>query len=382
MTQGSPASNLRKQPEVRSNTLRLDQRTLTALMEKLDAVRSVRPGTRRRYSRFPYRMPEVNVVLTHPGGSVSSLVLCARDISAGGLSLLHNSYVHKGSICNVLLDRPGGTRAAIPGRVVRCGQLAGLIHEVGVSFNTRVSLRDFLCPDPLDEFYSLERVEPGELRGKLLHIDDTGMGRRLLKALLNDTSLIIDQVSSLSQALEATKHSFDVILTEYQLDGGTAADLIMALRVKQITAPVIVLLGEASSEATDRLRAANPAGVLRKPITPDRLQRCIAEVLLLTRPTDAAPTGVVDESRSAMVRVFLEELRCQSRELEAALRSELTDKCLKICRELRGSAPTLGFASIAKAAEHAEQAITANGGAKKAAAAIGELVTTCRRAAS
>ncbi len=270
-----PPSNLGKSktPEQRGNTLRLDQRTLTALMDKLDSVRGVHPGSRRRYARLPYRHADVRVLLTHPGGSTSELTLCSRDISSGGMSLLHSAYVHKGSGCRVVLQKPCGGRVTISGKVVRCEQLAGLIHEVGIAFSTRVSLREIFAPDPTEEFFSLERVDPAELKGRLLHVDNANMGRRLLQAFLNESNLAIHQAGTIAQGVEAAKQQFDVIVAEYSLPDGNACDLIEALTLKQVNIPVMILLSEMSMEIRENLRRVRPAGVLRKPVSQDRLQR-------------------------------------------------------------------------------------------------------------
>lgn len=378
-----PPTNTRTRgAEVRANTLRLDQRTLAALIEKLETTRGGKTGARRRYSRFTYCHADVQVVLTHPGGTSSSLTLCSRDISSGGLSLLHNSYIHKGTLCNVMLDRPGNGKVTIPGKVVRCVQLAGLVHELGIAFNTRVSLRELLCPDPLDEFFSLEHVDPAELKGRLLHVDATNMGRRLLKAFANETSLEIEQAGTLAQGIEAGKKPFDIIVSEYTLPDGTAADLVEALRVKQINIPVMVLVNDSTTETRENIRRSQPAGVLRKPVTQDRLLRSLAEVLLLARPTDAPSNANTNTTRSALIRVFLDELLTQARELEAALSTDRTEECLRICRELSGAAPTLGFALVATAAENAIRAIISGGAAREATPEINELATTCRRAAA
>lgn len=383
MNRGLPTSNLRsKQPEVRANTLRLDQRTLTALMDKLDSARAALPGARRRYCRLPYRHADIQVTFSHPGGTNSTLILCARDISAGGLSLLHSSYVHKGTVCSVTLDRPGRSKATLAGKVVRCAQLVGLIHEVGIAFNTRVSLRDFLCPDPLDEFYSIERVDPAELTGRVLHIDNTNLGRRLLKAFLNESRLVIEQVGSVAQGVEAAKGPFDVVVTEYPLPDGNAVDLIDALRLKQIQIPVIVLFGETSTDARERLRRSEPAGILNKPFSQDRLQRSLAEVLLLSRPQTAIGDHPADQTRTALVQVFMDDLRAQARDLQIALKADRTEDCLRVCRELRGAAPTLGFAQVAQAAEAAEKAIISGGAASEAVKEISDLMSTCQRAAA
>ncbi len=380
----TPSNNVAKpkSAESRANTLRLDQRTLTALLDRVDAARHTEPGARRRFARFQFRRADVHVLLTHPGGSTSELTVCSRDISSGGISLLHSAYVHKGTACNVVLEKPGSGRVNIPGKVVRCIQLAGLIHEVGIAFNNRVSLRELLCPEPTEEFFSLERVNPSELKGRVLHVDNTNLGRRLLQAFLNETSLTVQQAGTIAQAVEACKQPFDVIVAEFSLPDGSATALMEALSLKQINIPVIVLLSETNSEIREQFRVRPPAGVLRKPITQDHLQRCLGEVLLLAKPSETAASATADQNRSALIRVFLDELLLQARDLEAALKADKSDECLRVCRELRGAAPTLGFATVAKAAEVAERAIISGGAAREAEREIAELATMCRRAAA
>lgn len=361
----------------RANTLRLDERTLRALMDKLDAARGASTGRRRRFTRHPYRSARVRLTITHPGGSSSSLTVCARDISAGGVSLLHSNYMHKGSDVVVTLIAADRAEVAIPGKIVRCEQIVGLIHEVGVAFSQRISVREFVEADPLSEFLTLDRVEPAELKGRLLHFDPSEVGRRMVRAMLAGSGLIIEQARTPGEALDICKSALSAVITPWSCEGWCAATILDTVRSRAAATPVIVVRDDDSTATRTAIRAAAPDLCLRKPLSQDVLCRALGEVLLLGKPATPTPDQSTD-----LMRAFIAQLSDSASALRDGLGTNNSERCLAACRELVGSAPALGFTMIAELAESAERAIIAGGAPAEARPQIEGLAEACARAAA
>ncbi len=70
---------------------------------------------RRRQARIEYRVPDIAVVVQHPGGGSGKFLVHARNISAGGLAFIHGGFVHPGSECQVDLTRRDGRSLKVAG---------------------------------------------------------------------------------------------------------------------------------------------------------------------------------------------------------------------------------------------------------------------------
>src|ERR1051325_1102529 len=94
--------------EERPNTIGLQTKPLEALLEFLDHPEDAKNVARRQFSRWPFRQATIRVTISHPGGSTVVLKLACRNISRGGIGLLHTSFVHPGSSCRVELPNING----------------------------------------------------------------------------------------------------------------------------------------------------------------------------------------------------------------------------------------------------------------------------------
>lgn len=376
-----PNLSARKVATQPPNSLRLDQRTLEALLDRLDEqeTRASGKAASRHYTRCAFRQRTVPVTLLHPGGSRTTLVLASRNISSAGLSLLHSSYVHTGTTCHAVLPRTSQDSCRIGGKVIRCRQVAGVVHEVGIEFDTRVSVRDFVRADALTEFFSFENVDPAELKGTLLHCESSAIDQQLLRHFLKETALRIRVAPSIEQAATMCGEGVDVILSGSEMPDGDAADLIQRLRQSSTSCRILLASSDSSPRMRDRLLQRAPDGFLAKPLTQERLFRALAELLLLESPTHQAALPP-SEALTEVVESYIVELQQSARRLTTCLNSNDVEACAKICRELRGTAPSLGFVALAELAQRAELAVAAVGSLTKAAGQVQDLINGCARA--
>ncbi len=130
-----PASAARLAAAGRSNTLGLSRLALEEVHATLDAADSkVTRDDTRAYARVPVRGDAIAVCLEHPGGTTAELLMAGRNLSRGGVSLLHSGFVHAGTRCIVRLPLSSDLVASFPGEVVRCTHRGGQLHEIGVKF--------------------------------------------------------------------------------------------------------------------------------------------------------------------------------------------------------------------------------------------------------
>jgi hypothetical protein len=67
--------------------VRLNNAERSKLLCRLDDEPAGQGGRdRRRYKRWEYRRSDIAVLVQHPGGGTGRYLVCARNISAGGIS--------------------------------------------------------------------------------------------------------------------------------------------------------------------------------------------------------------------------------------------------------------------------------------------------------
>jgi hypothetical protein len=110
-----------------------------------------------------------------------------RDVSAGGVSFLHGSFVHTGTPVGVVFITRSGDMLKVQGRVVRCRHAQASVHEVGVEFETELDLKSLASEhdssaDPHASLVTLaaelrelaeQRAPAGPLRAKLRQIAES-----------------------------------------------------------------------------------------------------------------------------------------------------------------------------------------------------------------
>jgi hypothetical protein len=146
--------------------------------------RVVSKGSRRAHKRIEYRQANVALIVEHPGGTSANFLVCTRNISAGGISILHGGFIHPGSRCKIGLPQRDGNQCALIGTVVSCRAVDGFIHEVGLKFQHLIDPADFVAPQSKDGSLVVSDDELAEAR---LH----GIAARALKAL-TDLQRVID----------------------------------------------------------------------------------------------------------------------------------------------------------------------------------------------
>lgn len=378
-------------PTPAANTLRLAGHELNKLAEELDLASAAGGAAfKRTHHRWPFRHASIRMEVSHPSGATTSLHYACRNVSSGGVSLLHSSYVHTGTRVVVHIPRTGPMQpgqpatVAVTGKVLRCRHFRGSVHEIGVKFDRPVEIREVLDLDPLAGRFTLEHVEPEKLRGTLLHVDDSVIDRKLVRHFLRETQLNVVAVNTGDEALQRISEGFDAILCDYLLPGGTGADLCLKLREQGVRAPVIIASAFTSPDTRAAIKACQADAFLLKPFARELLLRALAEYLLVAR-TSGDRSGAMftslsaDDPMASMVPDFVEQVHALAKLFRAVREPAQIEHAVRECMHLQAGAPPMGFARLAEAAERAADALMKGSG--DLSAELHHLASVCERVA-
>jgi CheY-like chemotaxis protein len=300
------------------------------------------------------------------------------------MGILHSSYIHPGTHCTVYIPLPNGTEMGIEGSVMRCKHFKGLIHEVGIKFKIAINVREFLDIDPMEGRFTLESVDASRLNGSVLHVDDSAMDRRLVRHFLKDTGLNVITVENGAEALARSKEQFDAILLDSDLPDTSGPALAEQLRNAGLQTPIILVTADTRQTTREAARAARVNAIVTKPVSQEKLFQAIAEFLLLDGSA-AEGAGAIfttlkaDDPTYAFVSEFIEEVRGLVTLLNKALQAEDVASLRRLCFQIKGAAPALGFAPLGHAAELAMQSLDATMSAQESIKPLRALLSICLR---
>ncbi len=340
-----------------TNTVRISAVDLMRLDQEMNLKKSG-TNTRRAFIRWPFAKQSLMVEMQQPGGAASSLHYACRNLSTTGMGILHSSYIHSGTRCNVHLPDLEGNVHPTCGKVMRCVHYKGVIHEVGIGFDKPLNIRDFVQLDPLDGAFTMEHVSPDRLSGSVLHVDDSSMDRRLVRHYLKDTNLNVVNADNAEQALARSGEGFDIVLCENDLPDMPGTKFIEALRCKGGQMPIIVTTSDGRIATRTEAREACASAYLCKPFTQDQLLRALAEFMLMeASDTDSGgpvySTLAPTDSAYSFVPEFIEELRQSASKINAAITAGDAAVLKRLCSQIRGSAKGLGFPILGSSADAA-----------------------------
>lgn len=360
---------------------------LTAILDRVDAD-SAPKSQRRQSRRLTYRRIGVPMVVRNEGGNGAPVLVVTRNLSRGGMAFLHGAFMHARTPIVLMLRHSTKGDVPVAAEVVRCRHIERHIHEIGVRFTTPIDIRDFVEIDLIGAQYSLEVADPGMLRGKLLVVADYEIDRALITHYLEPTAIELTCAASTMEALKAAvSRGADLVLTDYDLGIGTGIDVVEAIRAEGLSAPVIMMSADLSSEVRAQVREAKIEAFLPKPIPRDMFYSALAEFFLLGSQ-NASAGGVVSTSlpeNSPLLPLavkFADELRELAPKLEALLAAGKLEEFVKQTTRVGATAMALEFHPIAKLAQQAIHAINSSGSIDESIGDASAFTQACRRVKS
>lgn len=367
----------------RRNSLNLNARDLGQMLDQFDAMTSGEGQVTREFIRWPFRKDSVQMRVEHSGGATATITVACRNLSRGGMSVLHNCYMHPGTKCVVLLPHPQRGEISVTGYVARCIHRAGVVHEVGVAFQTPLELRDLLRPDLFADWYSLEKVDPEELKGNVLYVDDSEIDVRIVKHFLRGTALCVRTAGTIAEALAGMDTGHDIIISDLHLPDGNGADLTSTLRQRGFRGPVVIATSDTGDSARALIQAANPEACLSKPLNQVLLHRCLGEFLIVRGAAAAAERAASpDAEASSLAQSFVASVPRTIKHLEAVMERSDVEGARMVCLQLAGTAPTLGFAHLGESAREAATSLDRTRSVAESMKHLRTLIAACERVRS
>lgn len=366
------------------NTLRLTAGELNRLIGEMDS-QAPNKHPQRAFMRWPFHKSGLRAELRQPSGSMSDLYYACRNISGTGISLLHNSFVYTGTKATVHLPLLVGGTVAVPGGVMRCRHVKGLIHEIGIKFNAQINIRDFVSVESIKGSFTHEAVDASKLTGLILHIDDSTMTRRLIRHHLRDTQLEVINAETAEDGIKRSSEGFDIVLCDYDLEGCGGPEMVERLRAAGLSIPIIMLCADVRSALQNDKRDNRANSYLQLPVSQEQLLSGLAE-FLLTDGTSGDAGGPVysslpsDHPTADFVEEYVADLKKKAELLNKAITTEDAPGIRRICNDIKSVAPELGFAPISELATGAVTALDALMSVPDSLRQIRALVSICLRA--
>jgi CheY-like chemotaxis protein len=362
--------------------IRLNTAERGKLLCRLDETPAGASGRdRRRYKRWEYRRSDIAVLVQHPGGGTGRYLVCARNISAGGISFIHGGYLHPGSECRIVLPRRDGMPLPVTGIIVHCRHLEGCFHEIGIRFAQELDPAALLPQTDADDSETGDQThELPALDGQVLVADRSQFDRKLITHHLAATGVTLTMVETTGAALDAVhRRQFEIVLCDLNLDGD-AVRMIKQMRKIGYHGPIIVVTAETAPARLAEARAAGANEIIGKPFNPLYFASVLGEWLEAT-PVDRPIYSSLEErpGMPELILEFIEQAQRAAHQLEKSLDAGETGGAREICLGLAGSGSGYGFPLLTDAARDAMTSVGTSQSRKDVEPALRRLVAICQR---
>lgn len=361
-----------------TNSVRLDVGRLNALLDELDRRDRQGSGANRQYVRWPFRQPQVSLIVSHLGGSRCTIRVACRNLSCGGLSVLHSAFIHPGSRCEVELPHVDGRSKTVAGSIARCSHLSGIVHEIGIRFDEPVRINDHVDMTGRSGAFSIERVDPASLRGSVIFAGRSELDQRLIRHYLRETQVRLFIIATPEETVAKARQGVDLILCDSAFVSDPKVAFLKSLRELGVVTPVIAVLPFATAQPVPG-QDSPPVPTIIKPFTQVTLLQAIAEYIMMDDGKGLTTTSLAsDHPSNALLDSFTAEIHRHAVSLEQSVRESNSQSCIDLCRQIAGVAPIVGFEKLSDLAGSTERAVAAASGIEQAIGEVRRLISTCQ----
>lgn len=344
-------------------SIRLNQDEIRSLLDRLDAVvpqAGVIPDVR-THERYHYRIDHCVIHLQQIGDSVPVSFFCpTRNLSAGGIAILHRCFVHQGSDIRIQLISRDREWWNIDGKVVGCRLVKSPVHEIRVKFNEII--------DP-----SLFCADARQLTKQILLLDnDSKMCERAALYLEIQGSQVVRHLADVEQLAQEEIDNSGIILLPMNHSDARDANVITELRSRAQSVFLVVIAEKLSRKQRELYLKSGANYILTDQDHLDGYARMIkieADLPLLS-----------SESNPEEILKFLESLPEVVCDLEEAILTESKEDLEKKLRKLKASAELSGYDSIFESVSQIDQEVARSTKVSELSEAIHELVALCQSA--
>ncbi len=358
------------------NTLSLEGALYQRLLAKLDERGNTGdPNANRVFRRLSYAHQKLVIHVESEGHNERTLIVATRNLSQGGISILHSSFMYTGTGLTVeLIDYEGNT-TPYHGTVTRCEHRGGRVHEIGIKFDSELVLRKYLDPNPKNLLHSREKVCAEKMNIKLLICSPNTDFSSLMRQYLLTSSLQYKFVKTEEELFELYQEQ-DMLF--FELDKATmqTPEMIRKIRESGYANPII-LAGRPTNDIDTCL-----------------VRACGAD-LLIPWPSDEQTVlcSIGEYVFNEWTSESLENIRsCISPETKATLRLEITkiainlDQCIRAgnrsgvltaCSRIRMLAPLLNLVAIQSAINQLTDRVGGDESLESIAPELTEVIAAC-----
>lgn len=317
---------------------------------------------RRTHPRLRYRGKDMVATIQHPGGGIVRSYVMPVDLSAGGVCLLRNGFLHKGTHASLDLSARDGELLTVTGDVAWCNQFYGRIHRVGIRFDCLVDPRLFVDARVWENAVSTLPGINDTLTGRVLCIEDQELDRELLRMYLEETALELLLVSSADEARKAVRSRlFDLLLCDLNLGEVRGEEFIRECRRHGFAGSVIAVTIESDPRRLEAARLAGADEVIGKPYERNALLHLIRQELgRIDELARSEPIYSDLPNRKQMARLiqkYVEGVQTKVIALSEAIAADNLEHARTICQTIRGTGTGYGYAPLAEAAARAQRAL-------------------------
>ena len=380
LRQGKTRRRVRSIGIGRPTNLGLDERELDVVLNEFDdAEQPDVAGHRRGFVRWPFRLAKVPFYVRFRDGYESSFDVACRNLSSGGVSVLHRTFMHVGTQCAIELPHAKGVRR-IEGEVVRCDHRQGMVHEVGVKFREPIAALEFVSPPEFTDRFSMERVQPELLHGTLVHVDASLIVQKVVKHFLRETQVRVRPASTSAEAEGLIREGCDLVLCDLHLPDGDGTALLEAMRAAGVQSAWIIVTSDTSDATRRLLESTSASAFLAKPLNQEMLLRAAGEFLMIGGDRSmSCSTLSPDDPAASLLDAYVKELRELGRGLENAMKGGDAAEVRRICLALKGNAGTFGFGVIGQLADEGLKAVMGSGSVAASTTELRAVVAACVR---
>jgi len=350
-------------------TLRLSTREKTKLVEALQSTHD-RSGLRsdRERRTLHVNLPvETEIILTllSDGGDIGRFSVLPRDLSRKGIGLVHGRFIYPGTRCEVDLPGLDGKPRTITGRVKYCQHVRGLIHELGVSFDSAIVLSDFVHLRPEEDAQQLRELaaDPDAVRqeeptvlANVLVIDDFSCDRKLLSHWLGQEGMSTSTLSTYEQQTMLgviEEQWFDLIIVDMHLGSQNGEDIITMLRSAHVVSPILAISADDESNTRYTALQAGANAFLQKPFKQTQLIETVRQLMRIEIQEASEPiysTHADDEQMKPLLIEFVRGLPEAIDKLRKANNSGDYEALEKLSYSLKSSGSGYGFDRVSEQA--------------------------------
>lgn len=342
------------------NSVRLSASEVDSILDQLDAAEERIKGHLRQAPRFRYRNT-IAVHMQQPGSAIQVAFRApTRNISTGGLSLLHGGFVHSGTNCLVQLISVHGAWSDVGGVVTHCHYLEGRIHEVGLAFEQAIDPSDFTSD---------------AVRSSVLLAEDDPTTARLVAFHLSQLEADVDWAENGRVAVDkALAASYDLILMNVEMPVLGGMEAIAELRRRGYSGPIVAVTAMTGPGDRSRCLDAGADRYMAKPWARPEL----AELLKWLKEEPLWSTMTGQPAMAERIATFVSDLPTTIRDIEEAVSDNDAHRVEQLARQIKGQGDGFGFEFISVAGANLEKGLLNGRALDNLRNEIAELISLCQ----